>query len=67
LFSSRKDGWVWYLEEVSCQGQAGCGQTKTTGRVFAMNLATSVEQTLTFRMDETVTSGLSPGEFWPNS
>ncbi len=32
-----------------------------------MNLATSVEQTVTFRMDETVTSGLSPGEFWPNS
>ncbi|TMC33763.1 MAG: hypothetical protein E6J28_13890 [Chloroflexi bacterium] len=65
-----KDGWVWYLEEAKCDpALPSCAPwgTAPTGKVFAMNLSTGVEQPVTFRMDETVTSPLSPGEFWPNS
>ena len=65
-----KDGWVWYLGEAKCDpALSSCAPwgTAPTGKVFAMNLSTGIEQTVTFRMDETVTSRLSPGEFWPNS
>jgi len=60
-----KPGWVWYFEEQPC---ADCpNNTESTGKVIAMNLATGVEQQVTFRMDETVTTELFPGEFWPSS
>ena len=60
-----KDSWVWYFEEQAC---ADCPNgTKSTGKVFAMNVSTGVEQQVTFRMDETVINELLPGEFWPNS
>lgn len=62
-----KDAWVWYLEEAAC---ADCpGQTQPTGRVFAMNVSTGVEQQVVFATGEGLTyaTDLLPGEFWPNS
>jgi hypothetical protein len=73
-----KDGWVWYLEERACTSTDQCtGGTVPTGNLFAMDLATGVEQSLSFAPGEnpTALSGamgswlgvFSPGEFWPSS
>jgi hypothetical protein len=71
-----KDGWVWYLEERSCTQNDNCaGATIPTGKVFAMQLSTGVEQPVTFAAGQdwsTATGGnfwsfYSPGEFWPAS
>jgi hypothetical protein len=60
-----KDGWVWYFEERPC---SDCPNgTESSGKVYAMNLATGVEQLVTFEMDATVINEMYPGEFWPNS
>lgn len=71
-----KDGWVWYLEERACTPDEGCaGATTPTGKVFAMQLATGVEQAVTFASGENpLPLGgdvgywlFAPGEYWPNS
>jgi hypothetical protein len=68
-----KDGWVWYREEVACQGGAAdCGPwgTKTTGKVLAMDMASGSELGVVFAAGESpneLQSGWSPGGFWPNS
>ena len=60
-----KDGWVWYLEEMPCA--SGCpGSTQPSGKVFAMNLSTGVEQEVVFAGGDGTTD-LVPGEFWPNA
>jgi hypothetical protein len=69
-----KDGWVWYLEEVTCDPQK-CGApwgTQPSGKVLAMNLSTGVEQVVTFaaKADPFTQGGpyqlnFGPGEFWP--
>ena len=64
-----KPGWVWYLEETSCDaGDTTCGPwgTKPSGKVLAMNLADGVERQVDFGYAEDTTD-LTPGEFWPNS
>jgi hypothetical protein len=64
-----KPGWVWYLEETTCNvGDAGCGPTgtKASGKVQAMNLADGVERQVDFLYAEDTTA-LLPGEFWPSS
>jgi hypothetical protein len=46
-----KSGWVWYLEEANCtEGQSSClpGGSGPSGTVFAQNLATGQESTVTF-------------------
>lgn len=63
-----KPGWVWYLEETTCDtSDTTCGSwhTKPTGKVLAMNLADGVERQVDFNYAEE-TTGLFPGEFWPN-
>ncbi len=71
-----KDGWVWYLEERNCASSDSCaGATIPTGKVFAMQLSTGVEQPVTFAagQDWSTASGrsfasfYSSGEFWPAS
>jgi WD40 repeat protein len=71
-----KDGWVWYLEERACAPDEGCpGSTTPTGKVFAMQLSTGVEQPVTFASGEDPLSMggpagywvFTPGEYWPNS
>ncbi len=66
-----KDGWVWYLDEVLC---SDCpGGTSPSGKVYAMNLATGTEQTVSFASGDHpfVQAGdanyfvFAPGEFWP--
>lgn len=62
-----KDGWVWYLEEQPC---SDCpNNTEPSGKVYAMNISTWVEQLVTFATSEAMTypDDLMPGEFWPNS
>jgi hypothetical protein len=59
-----KNGWVWYYEEQSCTNCPGGSQS--SGRVFAMNLATGIEQPVVFASGESPRS-LAAGEFWPNS
>jgi hypothetical protein len=61
-----KDGWVWYLEERPC---STCpNNTEPTGKVFAMDIASGVEQQVVFATGDAMTSAtdLLPGEFWPN-
>jgi hypothetical protein len=67
-----KDGWVWYLDERNCTSADSCpGATEPTGRVYGMNLATGVEQLITFAAGEgPVGPGqfpvtFAPGDFWP--
>ena len=71
-----KDGWVWYLDEPACDpAQNSCGPwgSQPSGKVFAMNLSTGVEQQVSFASGEDpfISQGYSwsfaPGEFWPNS
>jgi len=73
-----KDGWVWYLEETACASTDQCpGSTEPTGNVLAMQLATGVEQPVSFAPAEnpTALSGamgswlgvFAPGEFWPST
>lgn len=68
-----KDGWVWYLEEQACAGGGNCmSGTSPTGKVFAMQLSTGTEQTVSFASGEDPLQGRSiwaftPGEYWPNS
>jgi Tol biopolymer transport system component len=66
-----KDGWVWYLDEGLC---TDCpGGTTPSGKVYAMNLLTGTEQTVSFASGEHpfVQAGdgnyfvFAPGEFWP--
>lgn len=71
-----KDGWVWYLEEASCDPVA-CGApwgTEPTGKVFGMELKAGTETEVRFAAGETpvvVQDGhadwthFGPGEFWP--
>lgn len=71
-----KDGWVWYLEEATCDPQV-CGApwgTMPTGKVFAMQLSTSAESEVSFAPGENPIvqpAGpanwlpFGPGEFWP--
>jgi hypothetical protein len=70
-----KDGWVWYLEEATCDPMA-CGApwgTQPTGKVFAMQLPTGTETQVVFAAgDNPVMQGgrlnsiwFGPGEFWP--
>jgi hypothetical protein len=62
-----KDGWVWYLEERPC---SNCpNNTQPTGKVFAMDITTGVEQEVVFATGDAMTyaTDLLPGEFWPNS
>lgn len=62
-----KAGWVWYLDEASCDSsQAGCGPwgTMPSGKVIAMNLADGVERQVTFSYGEE-TNDLVPGDVWP--
>ena len=64
-----KPGWVWYLEEASCDPtKPGCGPwgTAPSGRVQAMDLATGIEQQVDFLYAEDTTDLVS-GEFWPNA
>ena len=64
-----KDGWVWYLEEGTCDASdATCPpwRTKPTGKVQAMNLADGVERQVDFQYAEDA-NGLLPGEYWPSS
>ena len=68
-----KDAWVWYLDEGPCTDSCA-GLTAPTGKVFAMNLSTGVEQTVSFASGEAPLAQpyaywpvFSPGEFWPNS
>lgn len=64
-----KPGWVWYLEETTCDaGDTTCAglRTKPTGKVLAMNLADGVERQVDFLYAEE-TTGLVPGEFWPSA
>jgi len=58
-----KDGWVWYDEEAPCQDCPG--QTQPTGRLFAMDLSTGVEQPVMFA--DAGPHELTPARFWPNS
>jgi hypothetical protein len=63
-----KPGWVWYLEETTCDASdttCGSWHTRPTGKVLAMNLADGVERQVDFLYAED-TTGLFPGEFWPN-
>jgi len=66
-----KDGWVWYLEERPCTTADGCNSTMPTGKVFAMQLSTGVEQAVTFaNSEDPITANwwsFTPGEYWPNS
>jgi WD40 repeat protein len=67
-----KDGWVWYLEERACTSSDSCaGSTTPTGKVFAMQLSTSVEQVVTFAKGEDPIAAnwwtFTAGEYWPNS
>ena len=66
-----KDGWAWYLDEGLC---TDCpGGTRPSGKVYAMNLSTGTEQTVSFASGEHpfVQAGdgnsfvFAPGEFWP--
>lgn len=59
-----RDGWVWYFEEVTCDGCPG--GTKASGKVFAMQLSSGSEIPVAFAAGEAPTD-LSPGEFWPHS
>lgn len=62
-----KDGWVWDLEEQFC---SDCpNNTQPTDKIFAMNLSTGAEQSVTFAAGEALSSSyaLLPGEFWPSS
>jgi len=72
-----RNGWVWYLEEVTCEPTA-CGApwgTRPTGKVFAMQLSTGTETEVTFAAGENPVKPTSdvnwlpftPGEFWPQS
>ncbi len=68
-----KDGWVWYLEEVPCL-QDCAGSTQPSGKVFAMQLSSGVENVVPFAAgdDPRSQAGLyglifDPGEFWPAS
>lgn len=50
-----KDGWVWYLDEPKCDASSDPGcltGSAPSGKVFAMNLSTGVEQTVTFASGE---------------
>jgi len=48
-----KDGWTWYLEERPCGSNEGCaGSTAPSGTVYAMDLATSTERTVSFAPSE---------------
>lgn len=70
-----KDGWVWYDEEQPCATGGSCaGSTTPSGKFFAMQLSTGVEQPVTFASGEApgdahfqgiFTSGVS--DYWPNS
>ena len=70
-----KDGWVWYDEEKLCTTADQCaGSTTPTGREFAMQLSTGIEQPVTFAPGEDSASHRSeyswiaaPPEYWPNS
>jgi hypothetical protein len=71
-----KDGWVWYLEEATCDPQT-CGApwgTEPTGKVFAMQLSAGTETEVTFAAGENPITkpgepaswpSFGPGEFWP--
>ena len=62
-----KDGWVWYLEEKPC---SDCpNNTQPSGKVYAMNITTGLEQQVVFATGEGLTyaTDLLPGEFWPTS
>jgi hypothetical protein len=61
-----KDGWVWYLEERPCDNCPN--NTQPTGKVFAMDITTGVEQQVVFASGDAMTypTDLLPGEFWPN-
>lgn len=67
-----KDGWVWYLEELSYP--ANCRVTWPSGKVFAMQLSTGVEMVVSFAAnDDPLSQGsqcqfsFQAGEFWPAS
>jgi hypothetical protein len=70
-----KAGWVWYLDEPSCdQNQSGCGPwgTAPSGRVFAQELATGHEGEVTFAAGEAPITASDWGAFeaedvWPAS
>ncbi len=68
-----RDGWVWYREEATCdttQSTCGPGGTTSTRNVYAMDLATGVEQAAIFQSGQSpsdIGSGWSSAEFWPNS
>jgi Tol biopolymer transport system component len=67
-----KDGWVWYLDEVACTSNCA-GGSMPSGKVYAMNLSSGVEQQVSFAAGEhPFTQGgyadwfvFAPGEFWP--
>jgi WD40-like Beta Propeller Repeat len=68
-----KNSWVWYLDEVPCTDSCA-GLTAPSGKVYAMDLSTGVEQTVTFAPGEaplgqrdTYWPTFGPGEFWPTS
>ncbi len=67
-----KDGWVWYLEEMSYA--EGCFATWPSGKVFAMQLPTGVEMAVNFAANEDPLSqgsqcqfSFQAGESWPAS
>jgi hypothetical protein len=73
-----KEGWVWYLEEVTCDPMV-CGApwgTQPTGKVFAMQLSAGTETEVGFAAgenpitkpgDPTYWPSFGPGEFWPTA
>ena len=68
-----KAGWVWYLDEASCDpNSSNCGPwaTAPNGRVFAQDLATGHETEVIFAPGEAPVSATESGAFelqdlWP--
>lgn len=67
-----KSGWVWYLEEATCDPMA-CGApwgTQPTSSVYAMDLSNGVERSVYFmpgQSPSSLDSGWGPAELWPDS
>jgi hypothetical protein len=68
-----KAGWVWYLDEATCQpAQASCPPwgSNATGKIYAQQLATGQEKEVSFATGEgpavtTNSSTLTLQDLWP--